>query len=142
MKGLLIILALTTLVSFTFIDRDCLVIEGNYYGSWASTTWEYHFKKDQSFSFKSNGHFGNTNSYGNYSIKDDTLILNSVHSDIGSQEGFYNFNNDKFLIEGDSCVISLGTGYDYCKTHIQETKIENSEDVYLMIKNSRKRIEK
>ena len=123
-------------------DKNNRTLQGDYYGSWARTTWEYHFNKDNSFSFKSNGHFGNTRSIGKYSVTGDTLILNSILSDTTDRKGFYNFKNEKFLIDGDSCIISLSTGYDYCKTHLTESKIENSNDVIWTIEPSRKRIEK
>lgn len=138
MKGLLFTMVLMV---FGGLERTIgQTIGGFYCGAWGKTTWEYDFKKDGSFSFQSSGHFGNTHSSGEYSIKGDTLILNSVLSDTIDEKGFYTIRNHQFLMDADSCIISLGTGYDYCKTHRKALKASNSEETLYYIGNSRKRI--
>ena len=119
MKKLLLIsttfLGLT--VSLTFLSaKSEKKITGYYAGYWAQTSWEYKFYDNNTFWFESSGHFGNTLSSGQYSINQDTLELNSIPTDTIKKEIFYNFKRDKYLIEGDSCIVDLQTGYDYCKT--------------------------
>lgn len=111
-------------------------ITGHYTGFWARTIWEYNFFENNTFWFKSTGHFGNRLSSGHYVIIQDTLILNSTPTDTIKEEMFYIFNQDKYIIDGDSCIIHLKTGYDYCKSKTQLDKDPCA------IHTSRKRLKK
>lgn len=111
-------------------------ITGYYAGSWARTSWEYKFYDNNTFWFKSSGHFGNMFSSGQYSINQDTLVLNSFATDTIKKKVFYNFKGDKYLIDGDSCIVDLQTGYDYCK-------IQTPVDINIwMVRASRQRLKK
>lgn len=115
------VLGLTVWLAFLSAKAD-RKLTGYYAGYWARTSWEYKFYDNNTFWFKSSGHFGNTLSSGHYSINQDTLMLTSVLTDTIKKEVFYKFSEDKFLIEGDSCIVNLQTGYDYCKTQAQVDK--------------------
>ena len=129
MNSCSIIYALGILTSFIFQKPP---FEGDYYGSWASTHWEYHFKSDSTFLFLSSGHFGNTYSIGTYQLREDTLELNSIKTNgttdstiEGMDRHFLNFQSDLFLLTADSCIIDLESGYDYCQANFTELITEN-----------------
>lgn len=87
---------------------------GTYYGLWAETIWTYVFNTNNTFSFKSSGHFGYTNTVGQYSLSGDTIFLKSFPKTRQTDSNFIMLT-DTLLTDGDSCIIDLSLGYDYCK---------------------------
>ncbi len=119
-------------------------LSGVYNGFWATTHWQYQFWEDGNFLFKSLGHFGNTYSYGIYTISNDTLTISTFDDwevDIALVDttihDFLRFNHNQFIIDGDSCIIDMNIRYDYCKD-AQDSSIK-LPNPYMLHHNSRKR---
>ncbi|MCF8255578.1 MAG: hypothetical protein K9H61_13485 [Bacteroidia bacterium] len=132
MNQISIVLFFTSLVIPFKATLDIDTIDGDYYGSWADTKWEYHFKTEKTYTFKSEGHFGLTNSYGTYKINHDTLTLNSYSGDSINpidKPNFLKFKDKKFLIDSDSCIIEIANRYDYCKTKFKQDS-DGSTTIY------------
>lgn len=85
-------------------------ISGVYSGWWGSTWWEFRFLMNNTYIRTSTGHYGNTVVNGEYKLRKDTIIL------IRGFENTHGTVNEKYLIDGDSCIIDIDLGYDYCKT--------------------------
>lgn len=108
-----------------------------YHGNWATTEWYYTFFNDSAFRFESRGHFGYTKTHGSYYVKSDTLILNSPKI---STDTTVIFNNERFKIDGDSCIYELDTKsrFDYCITQLIP-ELTNEKDTLFYLRESRKR---
>jgi len=120
------LLILFTLSSLSIIGQSHTKnISCNYYGWWADTRWEYIFSKNNNFIFNTGGHFGNTHTMGIYHFSGDTIFLLPFAKEKQTDSG-YLYLKDSLLIEGDSCVIQLSTGYDYCKGKQRELFIQHS----------------
>ncbi|MGB0868307.1 MAG: hypothetical protein ACPGSD_01805 [Flavobacteriales bacterium] len=114
------------LVLFLFISvivKGQNTIKGNFKGWWASTSWEYEFKENNTFTFKSLGHFGNTFTSGKYKMIGDTIFLNSKKTR-NILNNSIELNDKKLLIDGDSCIIDFYLRFDYCNSNIQKRYYE------------------
>lgn len=103
-----VFLIVTFLITVTNVTGQS--ITGTYSSWWASTWWEFRFLMNNTYIRTSSGHYGNTVVNGEYKVSNDTIILVS---------GFKNTHgtvNEKYLIDGDSCIIDIDLKYDYCKT--------------------------
>jgi hypothetical protein len=86
-------------------------LKGAYSGDWASTKWVYIFDGNGGFEYIINGHFDNSDTFGTYEIKGDTVSLKANKTIKGTR-----FIRRRFLIDKDSCIIDLQMRYDYCKS--------------------------
>jgi len=91
-----------------------LALIGKYEGFWATTHWNFIFRSDNSYLFETRGHFGNTNTIGQFTISSDTVFLKPLPYELQKSEIYYN-HIDTLLIDGDSCLINASLRYDYCK---------------------------
>lgn len=89
-------------------------ITGIYVGWWGTTQWTYIFDKENTFIFNTAGHFGFTNTKGNYHLSGDTIFIKSFPKEQQKGKNFLSLN-DTLISDGDSCIIDLAVGYDYCK---------------------------
>ena len=108
----------------SFGQADTKIITGEYFGAWARSRFVYSFTKDNTFSFTTAGHIGNSKTLGTFSISGDTIFLTPYPKE--KQKGAYS-TNQTLLIDGDSCIIELSVGYDYCKQTKKEKYIYNSK---------------
>ena len=92
-------------------------ISGYYVGYWSETRWEYKLYSNNTFWFRSMGHFVHTRSSGTYELLKDTIILNSISSDSIPKEILYGFQKHKFILDKEDCIIDYIDGYDYCKSN-------------------------
>ena len=113
MKATLIIFGLIFLVG---CDRDKNTLLGQYYGGWSETLWIVTLHEDNRFEYKIEGHIAKQTITGDFTTLSDTLILNSDNKKFTSE----GFKDKKLLITGDSCLIDLEIGYDYCKSRPDE----------------------
>jgi hypothetical protein len=117
---------LFTLLPFSLLgqnpNRD---IRGVYVGRWATTQWTYVFAEGNIFTFNTAGHFGFTNTMGKYHLSGDTIFLKSFPKEQQKDTDFLSFS-DTLIIDGDSCIIDLSLGYDYCKGKRNEFIIHES----------------
>lgn len=105
MKNIIFIICLTS-ISNLFSQES---FKGNYYGSWATTFWEFEFLEDGNYTRVSKGHYGHTEVNGRYKVYGDTLeILTGYDSSHGTISQYY-------LIENSIKLIDLSNGYDYIK---------------------------
>ena len=88
---------------------------GKYYGGWAETLWIVSLHEDNRFEYRIEGHIANQTVTGDFTQVDDTLILTPKNGLISD-----GFKEKKLLIVGDSCLIDLDVGYDYCKSRPDE----------------------
>lgn len=95
-------------------------IQKKYKGSWATTHWDFEFKKDGTYSRESFGHYGNTNVTGNYLIKKDTIkLLSGYQGSHGTVNEYYLINDDK--------LIDLRLRYDYKEYSASDTTFYHSQ---------------
>ena len=113
---------LVVFISFSALNVHGQSIEGTYKSYWASTKWSFEFFKDFTYKRTSFGHYGNTVVKGKYSIKGDTLMI------LSGQQNTHGTVNDKYLIDGDSCIIDIDNKHDYCKN--RPTKIEKDGQIW------------
>jgi len=131
------ILIFTFLISIHLIGQES--IQGSFKGSWASTYWDYNFKKDGTFTFKSTGHFGYTITKGKYEIKGDTIVLNAK-GERNKVPPALDIRNEKLIIDGDSCVIDYNLRYDYCNAKKSKRTYEVEKGKFVELEySSRKR---
>jgi len=121
---------------FLFIATPCFAqvdtknITGKYFGAWARSRFTYSFAKDKTFSLITAGHFGNTKTVGTFSISGDTIYLTPYPKE--KQKDKYALNSNQILlIDGDSCIIELSVGYDYCKQSRKEKYFHSSNRRFL-----------
>ena len=100
-------------------------IAGEYEGSWAMSFWFYAFKKDNTYQFETHGHFGNSTTIGEYNISGDTLYLKPFTIEKQKNKSFIP-SRDTLLLDGDSCIVNISLGYDYCKKKKTDNFIHNS----------------
>jgi hypothetical protein len=106
---------LLTLLPFSLLGQNSSKnITGVFVGRWASTEWIYVFDKDNTFTFNTSGHFGFTNTAGQYRLSGDTIFLKSFPKEQQKDSNFLQIN-ETLIIDGDSCIIDLSLGYGYCK---------------------------
>lgn len=89
---------------------------GEFRGFWATTWWTLELQQDNKFKFTSWGHFGNTETLGTFKI-DEPFIELEPKDESSLKEIFKNY---KFKILGDSCLVDLDHGYDYCRTRPEQ----------------------
>ena len=112
-------------------------LEGKYSGYWADTSWDYTFDVKGNYEYVTAGHFGFTNSKGKYTIKSDTLILNTNSGAKYSVE----IHDYKMLIDRDSCIIDISTRYDFCKVRKTIDEGSNRRNIkYPQVKTDNKRL--
>ena len=101
---------------------------GAYAGSHTSSQFVYIFNDDKTFSLSiSGGHFSG-DAKGDYYLKSDTLFIVSWPKDKQPSGKNPVIAKETFLIEGDSCIIGLTYGYDYCKAVKQEDYARQSRE--------------
>lgn len=79
-------------------------IFGTYEAFYCDTKWTLTLNSDSSFNYGVDWEIDNIVKDGRYHISGDTLVLERV-----------NMHSNKFLIDGDSCLIDIESRYDYCK---------------------------
>lgn len=97
-----------------FGQQKSQVLTGKYVGFCARTQWHFTFKNDNTYLFETIGHFGNTNTVGQYNISSDTVFLKPYPIEQQKSKFYYHYI-DTLLIDGDSCLIHASLRYDYCK---------------------------
>jgi hypothetical protein len=97
-------------------------LAGKYEGWWADSYWTYIFDRNNSYQFKTAGHFGITKTIGHFLISEDTIFLTPFSTD-QQEDRNYMSNVDTLLMDGDTCVISLAVGCDYRKVKHNNTNI-------------------
>lgn len=110
-------LVLLVLVIFLCIEsysqsKSYKGLRGTYTSLWADTRWMYDFLSDSTYVYQTSGHFGNVNSKGKYCIVGDTVKLTAYPKELQEDPKFY-FKDGFLLIENDSCLINLETGYEH-----------------------------
>ncbi len=120
-----LLIIMTFLPSVLWGQKPNKRVKGIYVGWWGTTQWTYIFDTDTTFTFNTAGHFGFTNTVGQYHISGDTLFLISNPKKLQKDTNAL-ILNDTLMIEGDSCIIDLSLGYDYCKSKNNEINIHQS----------------
>lgn len=82
--------------------------EDVYYGAWADTFCEFRLTSNHEFKIIYTGHLGDGQFKGIYEIVDDTIFLTFFNNEPR------NIFSNSLLMIGDSCLLDLQTGYDYC----------------------------
>jgi hypothetical protein len=100
-------------------------LSGIYYSAWAETIWTYDFDSSNIFVFKSSGHFGNTSTIGEYHLSGDSIFIKAFPKERQTDSDFIALT-DTLLKDGDSCIIDLSLGYDYCKVNPNNDTIYHS----------------
>jgi len=113
-------------------------IIGTYSGYWGDSRWTYVFNNDNSFRFSTTGHVGFTSTIGEFQLFRDTILLISFPKDKQSDSSFITLK-DKLLIDGDSCIIDLTFGYDYCRENPDKQFIHRSRKRIKIKEVTRKR---
>jgi hypothetical protein len=89
----------------TNCSQEGKLVNGTYRAFFYETEWNLEISGDE-FTYLSSGHLGTERPVtGNYKIVGDTLILLT--------DSLYYHN--KFLIDGDSCLIEVEMQTDYCR---------------------------
>jgi len=110
------------------VQRDSNPITGEYRASWGDTFWELTLTESDKFVFTTDGHFaGPLKTTGYFTRIGDTLYLNSQDTIK------WTIKNERYLLIGDTCLIELNTGYDYCKNRINDW-CSNKWDIEQLIK--------
>ena len=101
---------------------------GDFVGNHTSSQFIYAFHKDKTFSLDIlGGHFSG-NAKGDYYVKADTLFMVSWPQEKQPSREKPVIEKERFLIEGDSCIVSLTYGYDYCKVVTKEDYARQSRE--------------
>jgi len=101
---------------------------GDFVGNHTSSQFIYAFHKDKTFSLEIlGGHFSGK-AKGNYYVNADTLFMISWPKEKQPSGEKPVIEKEIFLIEGDSCIVSLTYGYDYCKVVNQEDYARQSRE--------------
>lgn len=95
-------------ILFILVNSFCSAqtFEKTFSGQWATTSWTFEFHKDGTYKRISQGHYGNTEVKGNYSIHNDSIQLNHFENTHGTINKYY-------LLDGDSFLVDLELLYDY-----------------------------
>ena len=101
-------------------------IKGTFTALWAETLWSYNFKLDNTYQFKTSGHFGYTITKGLYKIIQDTIILTAFPKRQQVDPNTY-FINDPLLIDNDNCLIDLRLGYEHIRIKHKNDRIYASK---------------
>lgn len=88
-------------------------LKGTYVALLAETRWIYQFNLNHTYTYKTIGHFGNSTTKGYYRISQDTIILTAFAREKQSNPNFY-FKSDTLILESDTCLIKISTGYEHC----------------------------
>jgi hypothetical protein len=100
-------------LSLTFSQTDSKTkLKGTYIALVAETRWIYEFNLNYTYTFKTIGHFGNSTTKGYYTINQDTIFLTAFTKQKQNNPNFY-FESDTLVLEGDTCLIKLSTGYEH-----------------------------
>ncbi len=91
-------------------------VTGEFKGFWAATRWTLELRQNNEFKFMSTGHFGRTESSGTFRIENQFLELEPEEESPMEMV----FENFKFRIIGDSCLVDIDHGYDYCLTRPEQ----------------------
>jgi hypothetical protein len=116
MKHLLIILILA-IFSLSKLYSQVLAainVTGRYVALWGETIWAYNFNPDNTYVYQTSGHFGNIKTIGKYKISKDTIVLTAFSKDLQEDPNRY-FKADTLIIQSDSCLINLQTGYEHLR---------------------------
>ena len=111
MKQDLCILLVVTILNSCNQDKnvELIIFDSLYQGLWAETMWEYRFKKDGTFIFKTQGHYDNSITTGTYAIKKKVLLLNP-NSDWMTLDGVL---KTRLKVISDECIRDFDNYY-YC----------------------------
>ncbi len=102
-----------------------------YIGFWAETQFVYIFKSNNEFIFSTEGHFGNTKSYGKYSIIDSIVLLHS-YTDWGL---FHGVLKNRLIIKKElECLQDFDNNYYCLDTQVLNFVIEKESDLMEKIK--------
>ena len=85
-------------------------IDKEFEGFWAETGWYYDFNKDGTFTFKSEGHYGDVIQTGQYAILGDKILL-SPNSD---WEIIHGVLETRLKIVSEDCIRDYDNNY-YCQ---------------------------
>jgi hypothetical protein len=109
-----------------------------YAGNHSMTNYFYIFYTDGRFKSDITGHLGNEGeTRGTYSISNDTIFIKPLPKDQQINKYYYQFN-EKFIIDGDSCIIDLEMLYDYRKLKPGNNEMYNSKERLLKSISKRK----
>lgn len=87
---------------------------GVYCSTRTQTFWIYEFFSDSLFEFRTQGHFGNTITKGNFSVNGDTLTMKPYSIEKQPEKSSYFKSLDTLLITSDTTLISITGAYHYC----------------------------
>ena len=100
------------------------------------TDYTYTFYYDGRFESDITGHLGNDGiTKGVYTISNDTIYVTPLVENLQTNK-YYNRQNEKFLIDRDSCIIDLQMRYDFKKLkpgynemYISKQRLVNSSPI-------------
>ena len=87
-------------------------LKGRYVALLAETRWIYEFNLNDTYTFRTLGHFGNSTTKGFYTITKDTIFLTAFPKEKQNNPDFY-FASDALILENDTCLINLSTGHEH-----------------------------
>jgi hypothetical protein len=88
------------------------VLSGTFTSYWGSTFWSYTFDSSMRYTYKTNGHFGNSTTQGNYLISSDTIYLTPFPKTQQTDSNFY-FPGDTLIVHSDTCLLDIHLGYEH-----------------------------
>jgi len=109
-------------------------LKGTYVALWGETTWSYTFQSGNTYSYETEGHFGNSKTLGNYNIINDTIFLNAWPKEKQPDTTLY-FHVDTLLIYSDSCLLDIPLGYEHISIRDNQSTIFSSKRRNLNIKD-------
>ena len=101
---------LTVLFIFLALAIHAQPLEGKFHGAKGDIVTTYEFFPNGDFKYSRYGGIDDQESTGRYSIENDTLILLRTEGD-----SIIPFEEQKMLIENDSCIIEIKFRQDFCK---------------------------
>ncbi len=90
-------------------DQTIALSKEPYEGFWASTQIVYTFKKDGSFTFETDGHYGSVKNEGTYAILDSVLLLNPTTD----AQLYHGVLKTRLKLMPDGCLRDYNN-YHYC----------------------------
>jgi hypothetical protein len=100
------------------------IVNGTYRAFFYETEWNLHLS-DNKFIYESSGHLGGRTVNGDFKITGDTLILLTD-----------SLESNRFLIDGDSCLIDVEMQVDFCNKRPEEWGSRWREINYPQIKTT------
>jgi hypothetical protein len=103
-------------------SNETFYIDDKFNGFFAETEWTYEFKKDGTFKFYTEGHYGNNEFKGRYVISDSTVFLNP-DTDWQTFDGVI---KPRLRIMNKECLRDYDNNY-YCKNYEIIDNLNNKE---------------